>query len=141
MSPACQLEMTLPGGFPGVPGVTVRLMSDGERARFGVLRDLDQRRLTIAAAAQLLRLERRQVFRLLTAYGIEDTAGLTSKRRGGPSNRRKPAALRGKSCRSLASGTGTSASVYPCRSNNCLRADAAQHRHFMRARSIPHHRS
>ena len=29
MSPLCQLEMALPGGFRGVLGVTVRLMSDG----------------------------------------------------------------------------------------------------------------
>jgi hypothetical protein len=54
MSPLCQLQMTLPGGFPGVLGVTVRLMSDGELTRLGVLRDLDQKRLTMEAAAQLL---------------------------------------------------------------------------------------
>ena len=46
--------MTLPGRFPGVSGVTVRLMSDGELTRFEVLRDLDQKRLMTAAAAQLL---------------------------------------------------------------------------------------
>jgi hypothetical protein len=74
--------------------VTVRLMSDGELRRLEVLRDLDQRRLTTEAAAQLLRLERRQVFRLLKAYRIEGAAGLISKRRGGPGNRRKPEALR-----------------------------------------------
>ena len=51
-----------------VSGVTVWLMSDGELTRLEVLRDLDQRRLTIEAAARLLRLERRQVFRLLKAY-------------------------------------------------------------------------
>jgi Homeodomain-like domain len=45
-----------------------------------VLRDLDQRRLTTDAAAQLLRLERRQVFRLLKAYRIAGAAGLISKR-------------------------------------------------------------
>jgi len=38
MSPVCQLEMTLPGGFSGVLGVTVRLMSDGELSRLEVLR-------------------------------------------------------------------------------------------------------
>ena len=32
MSPAGQLEMTLPGDLPGVSRVTVRLMSDGELA-------------------------------------------------------------------------------------------------------------
>ena len=68
MSPVCQLEMTLPADFRGVFGVTVRLMSDRELQRLEVLRDLDQRRLTTAAAAQLLGLERRQVFRLLKAY-------------------------------------------------------------------------
>jgi hypothetical protein len=76
--------------------VTVRLMSDGELARLNVLRDLDQRRLRSTAAAQLLGLERRQVFRLLKAYRAEGAAGLISKRRGRPSNRRKPEALRTK---------------------------------------------
>ena len=33
MSPLCQLEMTLPGGYSGVFGVTVPRMSDGEFAR------------------------------------------------------------------------------------------------------------
>jgi hypothetical protein len=45
--------------------VTVRLMSDRELRRLEVLQDLDRRRLTPAAAGQLLGLERRQVFRLL----------------------------------------------------------------------------
>jgi hypothetical protein len=75
-------------------GVTVLLMSDGELARLELLRDLDQRRLTTATAAELLGLERRQVFRLLKAYRSVGPAGLMSKRRGRPSNRRKPATLR-----------------------------------------------
>jgi hypothetical protein len=69
-------------------------MSDRELSRLEVLRDLDQRRLTTAAAGQLLGLERRQVFRLLKAYRIEGPIGLISKRRGRRSNRRKPEALR-----------------------------------------------
>jgi hypothetical protein len=77
-------------------GVTVRLMSDGELTRLEVLRDLDQSRLTTDTAAQLLGLERRQVFRLLKAYRIEGPTGLISKRRGRPSNRRKPEELRSK---------------------------------------------
>jgi hypothetical protein len=72
----------------------IRLMSDGELSRLEVLRDLDQRRLTTAAAGQLLGLERRQVFRLLKAYRTEGPSGLISKRRGCRSNRRKPEALR-----------------------------------------------
>ena len=77
-------------------GVTVRLMSDGELTRLEVLRDLDQRRLTTEAAARLLQLERRQVYRLLKAYRIDGATGLTSRRRGRPSNRRKPEELRDK---------------------------------------------
>src|SRR6201984_1442858 len=69
-------------------------MSDGEVSRLEVLRDLDQRRLTAVAAAQLLGLERRQVFRLLKAYRTAGPAGLISKRRGRSSNRRKPEAVR-----------------------------------------------
>ena len=75
-------------------GVTVRLMSDRELQRLEVLQDLDRRRLTPAAAGQLLGLERRQVFRLLRAYRIEGPTGLISKRRGRRGNRCKPEALR-----------------------------------------------
>src|SRR5258707_12446512 len=71
-------------------------MRDGELSRLEVLRDLDQRRLIATAAAQLLGLERRQVFRLLRAYRAEGPAGLVSKRRGRASNRRRPEALRAK---------------------------------------------
>jgi hypothetical protein len=71
-------------------------MSDVELGRLEVLRDLDHRRLTTAAAAQLLGLERRQVFRLLKAYRAEGATGLISQRRGRPSNRRKPEELRTK---------------------------------------------
>jgi hypothetical protein len=38
-------------------------MSGGDLSRLKVLHDLDQKRLTRKAAAQLLGLERRQVFR------------------------------------------------------------------------------
>jgi Helix-turn-helix domain len=59
-----------------------------------LLQDLERRRLTAAAAGQLLRVERRQVYRLLKAYRIEGPTGLISKRRGRRGNRRKPKALR-----------------------------------------------
>ena len=74
--------------------MTVWLMSDGKLTRLEVLRDLDQRRLTPEVAARLLRLERRQVFRLSKAYRTAGPAGLISKQRGRRSNRRKPEALR-----------------------------------------------
>jgi hypothetical protein len=77
-----------------VLGVTVRPMSDRELVRLEVLQDLDRRRLTTAAAAQLLGLGRCQVSRLLRAYRSEGPAGLISKRRGRSSNRRKPEAVR-----------------------------------------------
>src|SRR5215472_8414428 len=57
-------------------------MSDGELSRLEVLRDLDRKRLTTQAAAQLLGLERRQVFRLSKAYGTEGTTDLISRHRG-----------------------------------------------------------
>jgi hypothetical protein len=41
MSPLCQLETTFPGRFPGVFGVTVRLMSFGELSRLEMLRRTD----------------------------------------------------------------------------------------------------
>ena len=69
-------------------------MSDGELTRLELLRDLDQRRLTVETTAQLLGLERRQVFRLLKAYRSEGATGLISRRRGRPSNRRKPEEVR-----------------------------------------------
>jgi predicted DNA-binding protein (UPF0251 family) len=53
-------------------------MSDRELARLEVLRELDHRRLTTAAAAQLLGLDRCQVFRLLKAYRTASSAGLIS---------------------------------------------------------------
>src|SRR5204862_4286000 len=86
MSPVCQLEMTLPWGFLG--GVWGDGLSDGELTRLELLRDLDQRRLTVETTAQLLGLERLQVFRLLKAYRSEGATGLISRRRGRPSNRR-----------------------------------------------------
>jgi hypothetical protein len=93
MSSLSQLEMTLPGGFPGVFGVMVRLMCDRELRHLEVLQDLDRRTLTAVTAGQLLGLERRQVFRPLKANRIEGPNGLISKRRGRRSNRRKPEAL------------------------------------------------
>jgi hypothetical protein len=50
-------------------------------------------RITVRGAAQLLRITRRQVFRLLKAYQAGGPAALVSSRRGKPSNRSYPAAL------------------------------------------------
>jgi hypothetical protein len=48
-----------------------------------------EKRLTREAAAQLLGLERRQVFRLLKAYRAEGAPGLISKRHGRPGTWRR----------------------------------------------------
>ena len=69
-------------------------MSEAELSRLDVVRDLERGRLTVAAAAELLRLERRQVFRLLKAYRVDGAPGLISKKRGRVSNRAKPDAVR-----------------------------------------------
>ncbi len=69
-------------------------MSDGELTRLEVLRDLDEGRLTTEAARQLLALSRRQLFRVLQAYRANGAAGLISRKRGRPSNRKSPDSLR-----------------------------------------------
>lgn len=74
--------------------MTFRIMSDVELTRLQVLRDLDKQAITAAVAGQLLRLERRQVFRLLKAYRTVGVDGLISKKRGRPSNRSKPEEVR-----------------------------------------------
>lgn len=76
--------------------MAVLIMSDVELSRAENLRDLDEGRLTSDAAAQLLGLSRRQMFRLLKAYRLEGANGLVSRKRGRPSNRKTSAAVRSK---------------------------------------------
>ena len=74
--------------------MTVICMSRQEIDRVSVLRDLDQRRITVAQAATLMHLTRRQVFRLAKAFRACGPEALVSRRRGRPSNRRYPERLR-----------------------------------------------
>jgi homeodomain-containing protein len=74
--------------------MTVICMSRQEIDRVGVLRDLDQRRITAAQAATRMHLTRRQVFRLAKAFRACGPEALVSRRRGRPSNRRYPERLR-----------------------------------------------
>jgi hypothetical protein len=74
--------------------MTVIAMSRAEIDRMGVLRDLADSRIKVAEAAQLMRLGNRQVLRLAKAYRQHGPAALVSRRRGKPSNRSYPAALR-----------------------------------------------
>jgi hypothetical protein len=74
--------------------MTVIAMSGKELDRMQVLRDLSSNHITVAEAAGLMRLSRRQVFRLAKRYCEDGPAALVSKRRGRPSNRSHPAAVR-----------------------------------------------
>jgi hypothetical protein len=69
-------------------------MSDRELTRLRVLIDVVDGRLTIEAAAVLLGLGRRQVFRLRHAFAADGPAALISRRRGRPSNRRRSETFR-----------------------------------------------
>jgi transposase len=69
-------------------------MSRKELGRLETLVDLDAGRITAAQAARLIGVGERQVFRLLKAYRASGAEGLVSRRRGRPSNRRHPDAVR-----------------------------------------------
>jgi len=68
----------------------VRIMSDAELTKFEILRDVDHERMPVRAAAQVLGLTERQVWRLLKAYRLRGADGLISRKRGRPSNRKTP---------------------------------------------------
>src|SRR3954464_3974126 len=74
--------------------MTVIAMSRREIDRMHVLRDMAAERISASEVAQLLRLTRRQIFRLAKAYRERGPAALVSARRGKSSNRCYPAALR-----------------------------------------------
>ena len=74
--------------------MAVLSVSDGELRRLEVLRDVDRGGLPVRAAAQLLGRSERQVWRLLKEFRAAGAAGLVSKKRGRPSNRRTAAAVR-----------------------------------------------
>ncbi|WP_293371215.1 ISNCY family transposase, partial [Phenylobacterium sp.] len=68
----------------------VRIMSDAELTKYEILRDVDHERTPVRAAAQILGLTERQVWRLLKAYRLRGADGLISRKRGRPSNRKTP---------------------------------------------------
>ena len=74
--------------------MTVIAMSRTEIDRMSVLQDLAACRIKVAEAATLMSLGRRQVFRLAKAYSQQGPEALVSRRRGRPSNRCYPSALR-----------------------------------------------
>src|SRR5882757_3152526 len=74
--------------------MTVITMSRTEIDRMSVLRDLAASRIRVTEASTLMGLGRRQGFRLAKAYGKRGPEALVSRRRGRPSNRCYPTALR-----------------------------------------------
>jgi hypothetical protein len=63
-------------------------LSQNELHRLEAVQKIRDRRLSVVQAAELLRLSRAQVHRLLQAYDRDGAVGLVSKKRGRPSNRR-----------------------------------------------------
>lgn len=63
-------------------------LSDKELTRLEVVQRIRQRRLSATKGAALLHISRSQMHRLLIAYDTDGAAGLVSKKRGKPSNRR-----------------------------------------------------
>jgi len=74
--------------------MTVIAMSGKELDRMQVLQDLCAKRITASEAAGLMRLTRRQVFRLARRYREDGPVALVSRRRARPSNRNHPACVR-----------------------------------------------
>src|SRR5258705_9121108 len=74
--------------------MTVIAMSRTEIDRMSVLQDLAASRIKVTEAATLMRLGRRQVFRLAKAYAQRGPEALVSRKRGRRSNRSYPADLR-----------------------------------------------
>lgn len=70
------------------------MMSARELQRVEVLAEVAGEHMAAAVAAGHLGVGRRQLFRLLARFRAEGAAGLASRRRGRPSNRRTPEAVR-----------------------------------------------
>ncbi|MES2495205.1 MAG: ISNCY family transposase [Pseudomonadota bacterium] len=74
--------------------MTVLAMSHGELSRFDTVMRVARGELRVDDAATVLGLKRRQVFRLLDRLRSDGAAGLVSRKRGRPSNRRHSDAFR-----------------------------------------------
>ncbi|WP_294257999.1 helix-turn-helix domain-containing protein [uncultured Sphingomonas sp.] len=68
--------------------MTVVAMSRSELSRYETLQRVERGEITANEAGELLRLCRRQVYRLLDRFRADGAAGLISPKRGRPSNRR-----------------------------------------------------
>lgn len=63
-------------------------MSERELGRLKIVEDVEAHRLSVVQAAELAGVSRRQMTRLVRAFGDKGAAGLISRKRGKPSNRR-----------------------------------------------------
>ena len=62
------------------------MMSERELNRIEVLSQIDDGRLSVGAAANMLDMTERQIYRLLKTYRIDGAAGIRHKARGQQSN-------------------------------------------------------
>jgi Winged helix-turn helix len=74
--------------------MTVVSMTKKEFSRLEIVMAIEDRQITVDQAAGLLRLSRRQIFRLLDGFRSIGPNSLASKRRGAPSNNRLHPAVR-----------------------------------------------
>lgn len=74
--------------------MTVYMMTDTELSRLETIKQLDSKKITRSQAAELLGVSVRQTQRILNRYHDDGVAGLVSKKRGQPSNRRYPEAFK-----------------------------------------------
>lgn len=70
----------------------VLTMSDAELDKLEIIRDVDLERIPARAAAVVLGISERQVWRLLKRYRLQGAGGLISGKRGQPGNRKTPLA-------------------------------------------------
>ena len=69
-------------------------MSERELGRLKIIEDVEAQRLSVVQAADLAGVSRRQMTRLVRAFRANGAAGLISRKRGKPSNRKLSVELR-----------------------------------------------
>ena len=68
--------------------MTLLTMSERELSRLKIIEDIDEQRVSVVRGAELAGISRRQMTRLVRAFRMHGAAGLISKKRGKPSNRK-----------------------------------------------------
>ncbi|MBS4028337.1 MAG: ISNCY family transposase, partial [Ignavibacteriales bacterium] len=72
---------------------TILTMTQKERDRLTILNQLSERKITVAEAAQTLRISERQMYRIAKRYRSEGDQGVLHRSRGRPSHHGYPVAL------------------------------------------------